>query len=161
MIISDHVLTLNCGPLTANHPRSLDVVCLPDPSGQVGDSVLDDLHSQEDLEDSLPCGVSRPPCLHVHQVTVLDLETSEDRCHPLPALTQLDQEAQRYLGVSRLVLQRLQQLSLVICYLRDRILLSLGGRAEQRQAGLPLNQLLKLGVPNQTPRFTRVTILEK
>ena len=94
------------------------------------------------------------------QGPVLDLQTSEDRGHPLSALVQLDQEAQGDLGVGGLILQRLQELSLIVCHLRDLLLRGLTCSAEQREAGLPLDELLKLSVPDKAPRFSGVAILE-
>ena len=131
----------------------------PHSASQLCDPVLDDLHREEDLQDCLACFIARRAGLHMHQAPVLDLQTPEYRAHSLPALTQLDEKAQGYLGVCRLVLQRFQELGLVISDLQDQLLFELSV-AEQRQAGLPPDQLLKLSVPDKAPRFPGIAILE-
>ena len=57
------------------------------------------------------------PGLEVHEAAVLHLEAAEDGGGAEAALTQLQQEAQRDLGVGSLVLQGLQQLCLILGYL--------------------------------------------
>ena len=57
------------------------------------------------------------PGLEVHEAAVLELEAAEDGGGAEAAVTQLQQEAQRDLGVGSLVLQGLQQLGLVLGHL--------------------------------------------